>query len=180
MVFSADTVIFAYGAANSAALMLRSANDKHPNGLANSSDQVGRNLMLRHNGCLVAFTKRENDCVFQKSLGLADFYFEADDSKLPLGEIQLMGRNDPDTILWLGQNIAPNKTYDELKEMTIDFWLTAENLPSPENRVRLRKDGSIQVNYARTNYEAYKKLKEKLKQVFVKLGALDPDYKDVK
>jgi choline dehydrogenase-like flavoprotein len=178
IVFSADLVIVACGAVNSAALLLRSKNDKHPNGLANSSDQVGRNLMLHHNGCLVAFTKKINDCVFQKSLGLADFYHGADDNKLPLGEIQLMGRNDPDTILWLAEKLFPGKSYNELKEMTIDFWLTAEDLPHPDNRVTLREDGAIKVNYTRTNYTAFEKLKEKLKEVFVKLGELDPDYKN--
>ncbi len=177
--FTADIVIVACGAVNSAALMLRSASSMHPNGLANSSDQVGRNLMLHHNGCLVAFTKKKNDCVFQKSLGLADFYFGADDSPLPLGEIQLMGRNDPETIMWLAQKISPGKTYEELKEMTIDFWVTAEDLPSAGNRVVLRSDGSIQVNYTRNNYTAYEKLKNKLKQLFEKIGELDADYKDV-
>ena len=178
IVFTADIFIVACGAVNSAALMLRSTNDMHPTGLSNSSGQVGRNLMLHHNGCLVAFTKKKNDCVFQKSLGLADFYFGADDSDLPLGEIQLMGRNDPDTILWLAQELFPGKTYAELKEMSIDFWLTAEDLPSEDNRVTLREDGSIKVNYTRTNYTAFEKLKEKLKQVFVKLGEIDEDYKD--
>ena len=180
VIFSAGTVIVACGAVNSAALMLRSANDKHTNGLSNSSDQVGRNLMLHHNGCLVAFTKDMiNDCVFQKSLGLADFYHGADDSEFPLGEIQLMGRNDADTIMWLAEKIYPGKTYQELKQMTIDFWLTAEDLPSPENRVTLTEEGNIKVNYHRNNYTAYEKLKEKLKQVFVQLGELDDKYKDV-
>ena len=180
IIFSADTVIVACGAVNTAALMLRSANDKHPNGLANSSDQVGRNLMLHHNGCLVAFTKDKiNNCVFQKSLGLADFYHGSDDSEFPLGEIQLMGRNDGDTIMWLTEKIYPGKSYEELKQMTIDFWLTAEDLPSADNRVTLTKDGNIKVHYHRNNYTAYEKLKEKLKQVFVKLGELDDKYKDV-
>ena len=178
--FSADVFIVACGAVNSAALFLRSANEMHPNGLANSSDQVGRNLMLHHNGCLVAFTNKKNDCVFQKSLGLADFYHGADNSDFPLGEIQLMGRNDPDTILWMGETLFPGKSYQELKEKSIDFWLTAEDLPSPDNRVTLRNDGTIKVNYTRTNYTAYEKLKDKLKEIFVKLGELDPDYKDVK
>ena len=177
--FTSNLVIVACGAVNSAALMLRSANKMHPYGLANSSDLVGRNLMLHHNGCMVAFTKKKNDCVFQKSLGLADFYFGASDSVYPLGEIQLMGRNDADTIVWLAEKIAPGKTYEELKEMTIDFWLTAEDLPVADNRVTLREDGSIKVNYTRTNYTAYEKLKEKLKQVFTQLGELDPDYRDV-
>ena len=176
IVFNAGLVIVACGAVNSAALMLRSSNEQHPNGLANSSDLVGRNLMLHHNGCLVAFTKKKNDCVFQKSLGLADFYHGSDDSQFPLGEIQLMGRNDPDTILWLAEKIAPGKTYAELKEMTLDFWLTAEDLPHPDNRVILNEDGSIKVNYTRTNYPAYEKLKNKLKELFVKLGEIDADY----
>lgn len=176
--FDADLVFVACGAVNSAALFLRSANEKYPIGLANSSGQVGRNLMLHHNGCLVAFTKKINDCVFQKSLGLADFYHGADDSELPLGEIQLMGRNDADTILWMGETIAPGKTYEELKKMAIDFWLTAEDLPSHDNRVILKADGSIKVYYERTNYTAFEKLKEKLKNIFVQLGELDADYKD--
>lgn len=177
--FSGELVIVACGAVNSAALFLRSANEQHPNGLANSSNQVGRNLMLHHNGCLVAFTKKKNTSLFQKSLGIADYYHGADDSEFPLGEIQLMGRNDPDTILWMGETLFPGKTYEELKEMSIDFWLTAEDLPSPENRVSLRDDGSIQIHYNRTNYTAFEKLKEKLKQLFVKLGDIDADYQDV-
>jgi choline dehydrogenase-like flavoprotein len=178
--FNADLIFVACGAVNSAALFLRSASDKHPNGLANSSGQVGRNLMLHHNGCLVAFTKKINDCVFQKSLGLADFYHKANDSDLPLGEIQLMGRNDADTIKWLGETIAPGKTYEELKKMSIDFWLTAEDLPSSDNRVTLKQNGSIKVDYTRTNYTAYEKLKDKLKEIFVNLGEMDADYKDTK
>ncbi len=180
MTFDAGIVIVACGAVNSAALLLRSVNDQHPNGLANSSDHVGRNLMLHHNGCLVAFTKEKiNDCVFQKSLGLSDFYFGADDSPLPLGEIQLMGRNDPDTILWLAEKIYPGIPYTDLKQMTIDFWLTAEDLPNPGNRVTLKQDGSIKISYTRTNYPAYEKLKEKLKEVFHKLGAQDEKYKNI-
>jgi choline dehydrogenase-like flavoprotein len=178
--FGADLFIVACGAVNSAALFLRSVSENYPAGLANSSDQVGRNLMLHHNGCLVAFTKKKNDCVFQKSLGLADFYHQADDSELPLGEIQLMGRNDPDTIKWLAEDLFPGKTYSELKEMTIDFWLTSEDLPSAENRVTLKNDGSIKIFYKRTNYTAYEKLKEKLKEIFTKLGEIDDDYKDTK
>lgn len=180
IVFTSDLVFVACGAVNSAALFLRSANEKHPYGLANSSDQVGRNLMLHHNGCLVAFTGKKNDSVFQKSLGLADFYNSGGDNALPLGEIQLMGRNDPDTVLWLAENLYPGKTYRELKQMTIDFWLTAEDLPNPGNRVTLRNDGRIKVSYTKTNYTAYEKLKDKLKEIFIKLGEIDPDYKGTK
>ncbi|QEC70031.1 GMC family oxidoreductase [Panacibacter ginsenosidivorans] len=181
IIFDADIVIVACGAVNSAALMLRSANEKHPDGLANSSGQVGRNLMLHHNGCLVAFLKDKiNDCVFQKSLGIADFYHGAEDSDFPLGEIQLMGRNDEDTILWLAEKIYPAKSYDELKQMTLDFWLTSEDLPSPENRVQLTKEGQIKVYYKRNNYTAYERLKDKLKEVLAKVGKLDDRFADIR
>ncbi len=180
IMFNASIVIVACGAVNSAALFLRSANDKHPNGLANSSGQLGRNLMLHHNGCLVAFTKDGiNDCVFQKSLGLADYYHGDENTKFPLGEIQLMGRNDRDTILWLAEKIFPGKTYEELKKQTIDFWLTSEDLPSSENRVTLNNEGKIKVYYHRNNYASYERLKEKLRQVFVRLGEIDSKYKDI-
>ena len=180
IVFQADIVIVACGAVNSATLLLRSANENHPEGLANGSGLVGRNLMLHHNGCLVAFTREMiNDCVFQKSLGLADYYHGAEDSKWPLGEIQLMGRNDPDTILWLAEKIYPGKSYEQLKRMTIDFWLTAEDLPSPENRVKITPEGKIKIYYQATNYTAYEKLKEKLKEVFVKLGEVDENLRDI-
>jgi choline dehydrogenase-like flavoprotein len=177
--FNGDIIIVACGAVNSAALLLRSANDQHPDGLANSSGQVGRNLMLHHNGCLVAFTKKKNDCVFQKSLGIADYYHGAEDSRYPLGEIQLMGRNDADTIIWLAEKMYPGETYEKLKNKTLDFWLTAEDLPHPENRVTLKENGSIKVSYTKTNYEAFERLKNKLKQIFEWLGELDSDYKDV-
>lgn len=179
VVFSASIVIVACGAVNSAALFLRSSNDKHPHGLANSSGMVGRNLMLHHNGCLVGFGVKNNNSQFQKSFGLADFYFGAEDSEFPLGEIQLMGRNDPDTIMWLAETMAPGKTYAELATETIDFWLTSEDLPIPENRVVLTSEGKIKVHYRKTNYEAYERLKQKLKDVFVLLGEADEQYKGI-
>src|SRR5262249_8684421 len=87
---------------------------------------------------------------------------------------------DPDTILWLAQDIYPGQTYSELKQKAIDFWLTAEDLPHAQNRVTLRDGGTIKVSYTRTNYAAYEKLKQRLKQIFVKLGQIDADFKDTK
>jgi choline dehydrogenase-like flavoprotein len=72
--FTADVVVLSAGAILSAALLLKSASDKHPHGLANSSDQVGRNYMRHNNLALVAFSREPNPTVFQKTLGLNDFY----------------------------------------------------------------------------------------------------------
>ncbi|MCS3869117.1 choline dehydrogenase-like flavoprotein [Chryseobacterium ginsenosidimutans] len=51
---TSDLVILSAGAINSAALLLESKSEKFPNGLANSSDQVGRNYMFHQNTALVA------------------------------------------------------------------------------------------------------------------------------
>ena len=73
-VYAGDIVVIAAGAANSAKILLRSASDQHPAGLANGSDQVGRNYMFHNSKAVVALAKEPNATVFQKTLALNDFY----------------------------------------------------------------------------------------------------------
>jgi choline dehydrogenase-like flavoprotein len=155
MEFEGDTVVVSCGAINSAALLLRSANNRHPNGLANSSGLVGRNLMLHNNGTVVAVTGKPNNAIFQKSFLLSEFYHGTDDFPFPLGSVQLMGKTDPDTLLGL------------YARHTIDFFITTEDLPKYENQVKVRPDGSIQLVYHPNNLEAYNRLRSKL------IGILD-------
>ncbi len=96
--FSAGIVVVACGAVNSAALLLASANDRHPHGLANSSDVVGRNYMRHNNLALMAVSKEPNDTRFQKTLALHDWYLGADDWDYPLGGIQMLGKSDSEQI----------------------------------------------------------------------------------
>ena len=91
--FSADVVVVACGAANTAKLLLQSANDKHPNGLANGSDQVGRNYMFHDSTAVLALSREENLTAYQKTLGLNDFYFGSDDFEYPLGNVQMVGKS---------------------------------------------------------------------------------------
>ena len=71
-----DLFIASAGAINSAALLLRSANSKHPNGMGNnSSDQLGRNYMAHINSALMAARPKVNGTVFQKTLAVNDWYF---------------------------------------------------------------------------------------------------------
>ena len=86
------------GASNSAKILLRSANDKHPNGLANGSDQVGRNYMFHNSKAVVALSKERNDTTFQKTLGLNDFYLGADDYEYPIGNIQMVGKSNAEAM----------------------------------------------------------------------------------
>lgn len=165
LVFRADTVVVACGAINSAALLLRSASDTHPRGLANSSDQVGRNYMTHQNGCFLAVTQTANPSQFQKHFGITDFY-RGDPgpggSPFPLGTIQLMGKPDRGTLEWLRGDALPGVHLEDIARRTIDFFLTAEDLPDPGNRVSLRGDGSIRVAYTPNNTEAYDRLAARL------------------
>ena len=90
--YSADLVVSSCGAINSAALLLRSASERHPNGLANSSDQVGRNYMAHINSGVIAVSQTVNSTTFQKTLGVNDYYWGAPDSELPLGHIQMLAK----------------------------------------------------------------------------------------
>ncbi len=180
--YKGKIVILAAGAVNSAALLLRSANGQHPNGLSNSNDLVGRNYMTHINGCLIAYTPNKlNTSFFQKYFCIGDYYLPSEKNEKPLGEIQLMGKNDADTVVGLGAQFFPDKDAAWFSSHSIDFWLTAEDLPQHDNRVTLTPDGDIQLIYHRekNNVAAFEALKVKLKELFVKLGELDPDFKEV-
>ncbi len=160
--FRASIVIVACGAINSAALFLRSANDTHPHGLANSSGLVGRNYMCHHNGIVIHVSETPNDSQFQKAFGLTDFYNGAPDSKLPLGTIQLMGKPDLGTYADLARVKFPGRDPADIRAHAIDFFITAEDLPSRDNRVELADNGAIKLIYNDTNLEAYRRLERKL------------------
>ena len=135
--FAGDIVVLACGAANTAALLLSSANDKHPNGLANGSDQVGRNYMFHASEAVLALSREENPTVFQKTLGLNDFYFGTDDHDYPLGNIQMVGKSQAP--MFHGEKptqtkLAPGWTLEKIAKHAIDFWLSTEDLPSVERR----------------------------------------------
>ena len=92
--YSADVVVVSCGAVNSAALLLRSANDAHPRGLANASDVVGRHYMAHINSGVIAISTTPNRTRFQKTLGINDYYWGAEDFEYPLGHIQMLGKSD--------------------------------------------------------------------------------------
>ncbi|MEZ4961719.1 MAG: GMC family oxidoreductase [Saprospiraceae bacterium] len=173
MEFEGDLVVVSCGAINSAALLLRSANARHPNGLGNSSGLVGRNLMLHNNGTVVAVTGKPNNAVFQKSFLLSEFYHGTDDFPFPLGSIQLMGKTDPDTLQGLlEEEFGKDKNYDldYYARHTIDFFITTEDLPSYENRVKVKPDGTLQLVYQQNNLEAYNRLRQKLIGILDEVG----------
>jgi choline dehydrogenase-like flavoprotein len=173
--YSADVVVVACGAVNSAVLLLRSANDRHPNGLANSSDVVGRHYMRHNNQALMAVSREPNPTRFQKTLAVNDWYLGADDWDYPLGGIQMLGKSDTEQVRsgaprWAGK-VSPGMPFEVLAHHAVDFWLCGEDLPLPDSRVTVGSDGTVHLAIdEKNNIEGSKRLLNKLDGMLGDLG----------
>jgi choline dehydrogenase-like flavoprotein len=171
--FEADIVVVSCGAANSAVLLLRSANDRHPSGLANRSGQVGRNYMFHNSQAVLALSLTPNDTMFQKTLALNDFYFGMEGFPYPMGNIQMIGKTlggmyrAEKPIL---TKLVPDRALDEIARHAVDFWLTTEDLPDPDNRVTVGSDGWVRLAYKPNNQVPMRKLYEKLRDMLEEIG----------
>ena len=173
--FTGDIVVVACGAVNSAALLLRSAGDAHSDGLANSSGVVGRHYMRHNNIALMAVSREPNPTRFQKTLAMNDWYLGADDWEFPLGGMQMLGKSDDAEIhaqapRWAGR-LSPDLPFEVLAHHAVDFWLCGEDLPQPDNRVTVDKDGAIHLSIdEQNNVEGVKRLRHKLDGMLDQLG----------
>ncbi|MGF1536145.1 MAG: GMC oxidoreductase [Elainellaceae cyanobacterium] len=167
---AADTVIVACGAVNTAALLLRSANEKHPNGLANGSDQVGRNLMKHNHSALIAISDEPNDVVFQKTLAIHDYYFRGPLQDYPLGQIQLTGKAKWQRLATMAPTQLPQDYLKYLAQHSVDWWVTTEDLPDPNNRVTLTNQGQIKVAFTPNNLKPHMELISVLEQHLKEIG----------
>ena len=173
--YSADTVVVSCGALSSALLLLRSASPLHPNGLANGSGLLGRNYMRHNQSVLMALSREPNDTVFQKTLAVSDYYFGADDWKFPLGLIQMTAKSHPDQIraealpAWL--EWLPDMPFEMMARHAMDFWLSSEDLPRADNRIRLGSDGRVILELTENNMEAHRRLRAKLEGLMKEVGA---------
>ena len=171
--YSGGIVVVSCGAVNSAALLLRSASDQHPRGLANSSDVVGRHYMCHLNSLLLAVSRDPNPTRFQKTWGLNDFYFPSKDWDYPMGHISMIGKTDANTLRAGAPRLAPGWTLEAMADHTLSFWLTSEDLPAPENRVRLDREVRIMLSYTPNNEEGHQRLIAKLKSLLKEIGCHD-------
>ncbi|MEO8275323.1 MAG: GMC family oxidoreductase [Thermoanaerobaculia bacterium] len=169
----AGIVVVSAGAINSAALLLRSTSEKHPRGVANGSDVVGRHYMGHINSVLMALSLEPNPTVFQKTLGLNDFYFGARDWNHPMGHISFVGKLDAVTLGAGAPPFAPGWSLEAMARHSLDFWLTSEDLPDPANRVSLDAQGEIVLAYKPNNEEGHKRLIAKLKALMNTIGCHD-------
>jgi choline dehydrogenase-like flavoprotein len=171
--FAGDIIVLSCGAANTAKLLLVSANDKHPNGLANGSDQVGRNYMYHNSTAVLAISKDPNLTFFQKTIALNDFYFGVDGFEFPMGNIQMVGKSVGE--MYKGEKpletrLAPLGLLNDIARHAVDFWLSTEDLPDPNNRVSVDRAGNITLSYTPNNQVPQQQLYEKLKSMLGHLG----------
>ena len=158
------------GAVNSAALLLRSANEKHPTGLANSSGLVGRRYMAHLATMMQGFHPfRKNVTVFQKTVAINDFYLRGPHTTFPLGHIQSQGR----THGVMAQTVVPHvplSWYDWWVARGVDWLAMSEDLPSTENRVTVDSDGRIRLTYRPNNSRAHRMLVRETRRILHRLG----------
>ena len=180
---AASTVIVSCGAVNSAALLLRSANDKHPRGLANSSDLVGRRYMAHLATMLEGVTWRTNEDEFQKTLAINDFYLAGPHAPYPLGQIQSQGRTHAvmakmtgDSWVYKGIEMRhiPLWAYEQWVSRATDWLAMTEDLPDPDNCVRLAPDGRIVLDVRQNNQRAHAMLVDRLREILARLGYWSP------
>ena len=166
----APVFVVSCGAVNSAALLLRSATDAHPDGLANSSGLVGRRYMAHHATMMQGFHPfRVNATVFQKTVAINDFYRRGPDTDYPLGQIQSQGR----THGVMAQTVVPWMplwAYDAWVARGVDWLAMSEDLPSLDNRVTVDPDGRIRLHYRENNMEPHRRLVRETKRILKRLG----------
>jgi choline dehydrogenase-like flavoprotein len=163
--YSSSMVVASCGAINSAALLLRSANDRHPRGLANTSGVVGRHYMCHLNTMFLAMSRHPNPTRFNKTLGLNDFYFPTKEWDYPMGHISLIGAIDGNVLKAGAPRLVPGMTLEAMARHALPFWMTSEDLPDPDNRVTVDRDGRVVLSYRPNNEEAHQRLAAKLKSL---------------
>jgi choline dehydrogenase-like flavoprotein len=176
--FSGDVVVVACGALNSALLLLDSSSDAHPRGLANGSDQVGRNYMRHNNLAVIALSRSPNPTRLQKTLALNDWYLKGEDWDYPWGGIQMLGKSDgeqlramaPHFVAWAAK-LAPGGMLEDIARHGVDFWMSSEDLPRSDSRIARDRDGKVRLSLPKdNNTEGLIRMRKKFDSMLADLG----------
>jgi choline dehydrogenase-like flavoprotein len=177
--YSADLIALSAGAINSAAVLLQSATDQHPEGLANRSGQVGRNFMFHQADALLSLSFQRNDDAYMKTWGSNDFYFRDPNGEydFPMGSVQPVGSFHHEMMKDDAPPLTPGFVLETMKEHAVPWWLMTEDLPHPENRVQVGRDSGgepqIHLSYTPNNVESFERLKKRWIDVLKAAGHAD-------
>jgi choline dehydrogenase-like flavoprotein len=162
--FSGHQVVLAAGAIGTPEILLRSSSDQHRGGLANGSDQVGRNLMKPQITTILQQASSPHSGRYGRSHGITDFYWGDKNVDFPLGSIQTCGGvlqcalfAESPPVLSLVTKLLPNLGIEQLASRSIAWMAMSAVRPDPNNRVLLRGE-HLQINYSANNLEAHDRL----------------------
>jgi choline dehydrogenase-like flavoprotein len=186
--YTGSIIVLACGAINSAKLLLASATEAHPAGLANGSDEVGRNYQHQVRRTLLALSRQPNPSIFPRTLGISDFYFEGPNQDHPLGMIHVAGPVTPEvlrveTAVAQAFRLAGDResarpasahTPADVARHAMLFHLSTEDLPRSENRVMLDEQGRVRLRHVASNLGSAQELQERLRALLPDLG-LEPE-----
>lgn len=165
----APSFVVACGAANSAALLLRSASGTHPDGLANSSGLVGRNYMHHVTSAVMAVDPRRPVTTrYQKTIALNDYYERGPTQPYGLGNVQGVAKLQPGMLVAARRGV-PRPVLKYLTDHSVDLWVQTEDLPDPENRITLRGDRIVH-RYRKNNVEAHEALLREVRRMLRRAG----------
>jgi choline dehydrogenase-like flavoprotein len=165
----ASSFVVACGAANSAALLLRSADAAHPDGVANSSGHVGRNYMHHVTSAVMAVDPRRRVTTrFQKTIALNDYYERGPSQPYGLGNVQGVAKLQPGMLVAAKRGV-PRPVLKYMTDHSVDLWAQTEDLPDPENRITLR-GGRIVHRYRKNNVAAHEALLREVRRMLRRAG----------
>jgi choline dehydrogenase-like flavoprotein len=165
MTIKGSIFVLACGAANSPTVLLRSQNAAWPDGIGNRYDQVGRHYMLQNQSALMSVRPfGKTNLKMQKTVGIHNFLFEAPGFPYPAGAIQTLGKLTG-LMIQSDQPYLPQQLLNSMADRSIDWWMTSEELPDPNNRIQLGKDGRIEVTWQPNNEKAHKVLLTQVKKM---------------
>lgn len=162
--------VLACGAVNSPVVLLRSQDASWPDGIGNQHDAVGRSYMLQNQSALMAVDpRRKTALTMQKTVGIHDFLFSTPDVPYPAGALQTLGKLTG-SLLQADKPLIPAWLLKNLAERSIDWWMTSEELPDPDNRVRLGAGARIAVTWRPNNEGAHDRLLAEAKRMMRRAG----------
>ncbi|WP_323770606.1 GMC family oxidoreductase [Antarctobacter sp.] len=167
---AAPLFVLSAGAINSALILLRSASERCPDGLANRSGVVGRYLMNHHlTGLMGVLPRTVNDTNFPKTLSVNDFYHGIDGDPLARGNIQMLG-NIKGPMIRATYPRTPRAASNWLGRHSVDWLIMSEDPPLAGNRVRLLPDGTPEVTWHPADLNAHDRFVRHARRVLRRIG----------
>jgi choline dehydrogenase-like flavoprotein len=125
---------------------------------------------MHNNAHIVAVDlNRPNDVVFQKTLGVNDWYLDGGDGH-PLGSMQLIGKVQGVMMKSAAPRGVPLALLNQVARRSVEWLVMAEDLPAPDNRVLVDAQGRITTARRARGVETHRRLLRRAKRLLRAAG----------